>query len=228
MQEKLKQIGKLIVDLFKEFWGKTWAKKACIFLVAYTIVIVFITVQVDRIVIANSFKSAMQESLSGLSGVESDSNGKHGLFEAKPTGIKIGEKITTNDISEITITKFKFAKTINPPRPGMFYNTYSTKDSNTVFLDLITTIKNLETDEKDASNFITASAKYDNKYDYDAFQAVEATDGSDFDNYGATIDPLQSRKIHLLIELPKTAQNDNKSLSAYINIGDKTYELKIK
>ena len=127
--------------------------------------------------------------------------------------------------------KSDFISSLKPPKikEWSIYNYYKPKDSENLYADIVVDIKNLEGSEIDVSDLLSSiKAIYDKKYEYEGFVVMELADGSDFEENSYKIKPLQTRKIHILVEVPKIAKSDDKPVDLSFDIADQTYILNLK
>jgi hypothetical protein len=143
----------------------------------------------------------------------------------RPKTISLGVAKSISSCCQITISDIYFDKVIKPSSPGNWYRYYETKSSDTIYLDIVMSIKNLSSMVKAADDFVNVSIEYDKQYDYDAFAVVEYSDGSDFTYANITgIDPLLTAKVHFLIEVPSTMEKSGKSLLVIIKVAGDEYQ----
>jgi len=74
---------------------------------------------------------------------------------------------------------------------------------------------------------VGVNLKYDNKYEYQAFNVAEKNDGSGLDFY-AYVSPLESVKAKFIAEVPKQIDSDGKPIQAILTIGGKEYNLAVR
>jgi len=231
------------MNKFKEYFGKIkevaekLGLKLSVGFLIYTLIIVVIAVQADRLYfkykIQSEFKKAqneMQKLLGGDAAKSKEKPKKWKFLAPKPQKVEINSVITDKDNFEATIKKSQFLNRLNPPKMKEWsvYTYYEPKDSNNTLLDVVVDIKNLGTSEVSNENIITSSkAVYDSKYEYDSYTVVENADGYDFSS-SDNINPLQTMKIHILTEIPKAAKSDDKPVILTMEMGGKEYELSIK
>ena len=233
-KEKIFEIYKNFSD-FMEKMGVKLTKGLFI----YSIILCVICVNLDRCYIEWKLKravnSAFEEAGKIFSGdsekPKKDKTKKKKFFAPKPQNISIGDILTKDNSYEMNFKKKDFVTELKPPkiRDWSIYNYYKPKDNDNLYINTIIDIKNLETSEIDAKDLIQSiKAIYDKKYEYEGFVAMELADGSDFEESSYKIKPLQTRKIHILVEVPKVAKSDDKPVDLTFDILDKTYILNIK
>jgi len=131
---------------------------------------------------------------------------------------------------EVIIRETGFKQDIIPSNPNSFYTHYQVKDTNNTYFYIILDAKNISTLGLRADNIAKIKMKYDNKYEYDTFSTIEESGGGTFTYTNITnIDPLTTRKIYYLVEVPKTiAEEKETAIEAEITINNNTYLLKIR
>lgn len=135
--------------------------------------------------------------------------------------INFGDKLVGEDYAEFTLKAVEYTKDVLPSNPGDFYTHYEVEDTNNIYIDVITEIKNLRSSDYEAKKFFNAKVLYDGKYTYNGFIVAEEPDGSSLDSY-ISIAPLATTKVHSLIEVPKEVINGEMELCIYFN-GEKHY-----
>lgn len=141
--------------------------------------------------------------------------------------ISKGTPVTIEGAAEIKITNTKFTKKVEPSSPGSFYNYYEAKEADNTYLVVTAKLKNLKESAKEARDLVSVKVKYDNKYEYNSLSIVENGDGSDF-NIFSPIDPLSSKTVIFLTEVPKEIENGDKSIIAEFSINGETYMYTIR
>ena len=97
-----------------------------------------------------------------------------------------------------------------------------------MLLDTVVEIKNLNTTNINVESVVQSiKAIYNTKYEYEGFCVVELADGSDFDS-DLNINPLQTKKFHILVEMPKIAKSDNNPVDLFFDVDNQTYTLPVK
>ena len=204
-------------------------------LLVYTVIICVITVNLDRSYIAWKIEKAANKAFEQMDSVfenkdvKKDKKKKNKFFAPKPQIIASGSTINTKTI-EVDIQKASFINKLVPPhiKEWSYYTYYEAKDKNNMLIDIVVNVKNLNTSEISTENVLQdIKAIYDSKYEYSGFYVVEQVDGGDFDST-STIKPLQTRKVHYLIEVPKFSKSDNAPMEVIFDIDNKTYVLSLK
>ena len=142
--------------------------------------------------------------------------------------IAIDSTVVDEDYAEVTLKSAEFKTKVVPPSASGFYSYYEVKDTANVYLDVVLEFKNLMTDAKAADELMDVSAIYDNTYKYTGFRTVEADDGEDFDYAMSTyIDPLTSRTMHYVIEMPLEITESGKPLAVVFEFNGKEYKYEL-
>lgn len=124
---------------------------------------------------------------------------------------------------EFSILSTEFATKVEPPKPGSFHSFYEVKDTDKVYSHIVIRVKNLGGSNVSADDILQLKVKYDGKYEYSGFTAVEEDDGSDFTYANITsIPPLTSKTLHVLAEVPKEVQESGKSVEWVVKADGKT------
>lgn len=131
---------------------------------------------------------------------------------------------------EVTIRETGFKQDIIPSNPNSYYTHYQVKDTNNTYFYIIADVKNISSIGLRADNVAKVKMKYDNKYEYTTYSTIEESGGGTFTYTNITnIDPLTTRKVYYLVEVPKTISEENETaVEAEITINDNTYLLKIR
>lgn len=167
----------------------------------------------------------------GVSNNQEDTK-KQSKEETKGIDVSIGQNIQYDDNYNISFIESSFKQKVEPSNPDSYYNYFEPKDtSSNTFLVLKTVIKNLGTETLDGEKLPKAKLIYDGKYKYDAQLITEEDDGSDLDSYSwyMDIDPLKTKKIWYLVEVPKEVEtNTQATLVMQYQINGKTYNVKLR
>lgn len=143
--------------------------------------------------------------------------------------INKGEVITVEDFCEFSVENTKISSRIDPPNPGGFYTYYEVKDTANKYLDVTVKIKSLLTSGKTSDEFAKVKIKYNDKYEYRTFSAIEENGGSNFTYTNITsIEPLKTEVLHFLGEIPKEVEDSSSPLVAEITISGKAYQYSIR
>ncbi len=141
---------------------------------------------------------------------------------------EIGETVTIDDLCEYTIEYADLKNEVKPPKPQSYYTYYSAADG-AKYVDISIAYKNLSTSSKEADEAITGYLLYCNKYKYVAVSVIEEDNRGDF-TYARynSIDPLSTEYIHLLFEVPESAESTGGSLVAVLNFDGNKYRVVVR
>ncbi|MDF2837139.1 MAG: hypothetical protein K0Q63_2779 [Paenibacillus sp.] len=140
------------------------------------------------------------------------------------TSLQAGTAVTIDGYAEIGILKAELATKVVPPKASGYYSYYEVKDQGKIYAHVAFSFKNLSTIGKDASEAMSPRLIYDNKYEYEAFSAVEDGGGSDFTYSNLTsIDPLSTENIHYMFEIPAAAKNSGKPIVVTLQVEGNSY-----
>lgn len=128
------------------------------------------------------------------------------------------------NLCEFQVTKIEFAKKILPPNTSGYYSYYEVKTSNSTFLDVVITVKNLDTITKSVDDLVSISILYDNNYTYNSSPIVVDSDGGFTYAIISGVQPLLSKEAHYLFTVPMEVQNSSKSLIIIFYVGDKEFQ----
>lgn len=171
-------------------------------------------------------QSSSSQSTSASASESSSSSAEEEKEDAVASpSIKKGDKITTDDY-EMTVKNIKFTSEVDAPDKTYGYSYYK-PDSGNVFIDVVADVKNLMESDITLDDMYTATATYDNDYNYDGFIIEE--NGSTFNFAGsmAVAAPLTKCRTHYLIECPKEARDSDKDVIVTIAAGGKNYTYKM-
>lgn len=140
----------------------------------------------------------------------------------KPKTIDYNQVIKINNFCEFQMTNAFFANKILPPNTSGYYTYYESKSSDSTYLDVVFTIKNLDSLIKSAEDFISVKALYDNQFTYGSF-AVLVGPAGDFNMGFYGIDPLMTGEVHHIITIPIEVENSSKPLVIILQVKDQEY-----
>lgn len=193
--------------------------------VIYTVLIICGTYFITSNILQETFTEA-KNSDTQIGKVQTNENSKK---EETFTEVTLNNTIQEQDW-EVTIRETGFKQDIVPSNPNSFYTHYQVQDTNNTYFYIILDVKNISTLGLRADNVAKVKMKYDNKYEYDTFSAIEESGGGTFTYTNITnIAPLTIRKIYYLVEVPKTIAEENETaVETEITINNNTYLLKIR
>lgn len=212
--------------------------KLTVGLLVYSIILCVITVNLDRMYIEHKLKRAVENAFEQTTDIFSSSKEsqtkkkakKRRFFAPKPKQIQPSDIVMIDNLCQIKIIKSEFINKLIPRniREWSIYNVYQSKDKENLLLDTVVEIKNLNTTNINVESVVQSiKAIYNTKYEYEGFCVVELADGSDFDS-DLNINPLQTKKFHILVEMPKIAKSDNNPVDLFFDVDNQTYTLPVK
>jgi len=136
--------------------------------------------------------------------------------------------VRVSNICEFQVYEIKFARKILPPNTSGYYTYYEVKSSGETFLDIVITIKNLDTIIKSVDDLVSVNVLYDNQYTYNSSPIVVDSDGSFTYALISGVQPLSSKVAHYLVTVPNEVQNNSKSLIIIFNVGDIEYHYRYR
>lgn len=207
----------------KKFYKSWWF--TLLLIVIYTVAIVLVT----SLVTINITKEKTIETVTSQSKEENKTKGEKTKEQEKQLKeISLKEKITEKDW-EVTIQETGFKQDIIPSNPNSYYTHYQVKDTNNTYFYVVIEAKNISALGLRADSVAKVKMKYDDKYEYTTFSTIEETGGGTFTYTNITnIDPLTTRKLYYLVEVPKTIAEDGKTMNTEITVNDNTYKLIIR
>lgn len=137
--------------------------------------------------------------------------------------LKVGAKITTKDVSEISIVSLEFASDLYPRNPTGYYSYYYAK-SGKIFLMLTVDVKNKKATSLMIDNVAGVRAVYNGKYNYTSTTVFDDDDGKNLSSDSSiySIEPLDSLRLYYLFELPQEAKGGQVELTISV-AGEKYY-----
>jgi len=141
----------------------------------------------------------------------------------KAIDINLNETITIDDVCSLTIENIDFTTSIKYSND----NSVSIKNKDNIYIIISGTVKSLLGATENLDDLVGVNLKYDNKYEYQAFNVAEKNDGSGLDFY-AYVSPLESVKAKFIAEVPKQIDSDGKPIQAILTIGGKEYNLAVR
>lgn len=135
-------------------------------------------------------------------------------YEAKKVYISLNKEYTDNSTMSVTFEKSFFTNRLDPSRIDGAYSYYEA-ESGKKYLVTKMKVKNLKGSDLDIDDITGIKCIYDEKYTYSGFVCVEDSDGSDLDSY-SSIDPLETRTVYYLIEVPQMVEEGPVELEIYL------------
>ncbi len=140
------------------------------------------------------------------------------VAEKKIAEIKAGETVVAKDY-EFTLDKVELTYEVLPSNTSSVYSSYPA-DSGKVYVDVVVNLKNTMKRDIRIDETFTVSATYADGYEYSGF--VVADDDNRFDWVGSYVaaKPLETRKMHGIIECPVEVDESTEPLSVLITLAD--------
>lgn len=120
--------------------------------------------------------------------------------------IKINDVLENEDVAKVSFKSVKFTDDLLPSNTSGFYTHYNVDDSSNTYLVVSFDVTNTQSTAREVDSFVNVTATFMNKYTYTGFIIAEDTDGKGFSSY-EDLDPLSTRKVHCLIEIPKSVKD---------------------
>ncbi|WP_066891924.1 hypothetical protein [Clostridium nigeriense] len=140
------------------------------------------------------------------------------LFSVAGEGLNKVPGICEYSLHEINITPI-----IKPSIITKNSSYYDVETADNIYIDVILDVYSLDNEAKLADDIITTKIKIKNN-EYSCFSLVESTDGLDLEKY-ASINPLETRKIHYVAEIP-IADSTTGELEIILTINGKDFSNK--
>ena len=138
--------------------------------------------------------------------------------EPESIPISIGQKVVTENC-EFTLNKVELSYDVKPQNPPSYYTHYPASDGQ-VYIYINATVKNIQKQSLECDEIYSVEADYDNGYKYIGFNIVNDSDG-DFTYANInSVEPLQTRGVHCLIDCPEEVETSSKPLSITIKMKD--------
>lgn len=136
--------------------------------------------------------------------------------------------VSESEKYELTFKGSEFSKKVEPPVLTTLYTYYEAKQEGHSYLVIKLDYKNLQATDVTADDVATVKVKYNDKYEYSSFPVIVDKDG-DFTYANITnISPLTVGQMYYLCDLPDEVVNASESIIAYVQVGNKTYQINIR
>ncbi|MBU3135757.1 hypothetical protein KPL39_05695 [Clostridium gasigenes] len=122
---------------------------------------------------------------------------------------------TVQDVCEFDLAGIYVTPKIEPLNNSGTYSHIDVKNKDNVYIDVIIDVKNLNNEAKLTGDLITAKIKIKST-EYTCFSVAENADNTDLEG-NASINPLETREIHYVAEVPKTEATGEITLTLTIN-----------
>jgi len=137
------------------------------------------------------------------------------------SALAVGDALASADGTQLTLREVTYADRIDPSQAGTYYTYYSVDDENNTYLAVIFDAIHQTADGKFPDAFVGVTAVYGEEQ-YTGFAAVEDKNGQGFTT-DESVAPQESRLLYCLIEVPKTATEQE--LTLRITFDQKEYDV---
>ncbi|MBQ3108107.1 MAG: hypothetical protein IJC67_00705, partial [Clostridia bacterium] len=164
----------------------------------------------------NQADSPVEQSVENVT-VDLDNETADKAIENIPQEFDYAKTNVFADCAEITYIRVNSGAEISSPKPESIYHTYSATSGN-VFIDFIADVKNLKDTSLAVKDLVTLVLIMGE----DAHRAnaiVEEDGGIDFDAY-YTVAPLETVRVHFLVEVPESQKNEEMKLNVFSDTSD--------
>ena len=177
-----------------------------------TIVIAIVGILILFYVIGTISQNSQETSTKTGAGENEEAVSQTSTYEDKnaPKIIGIGDTIIS-ETAEITINHVELSYDVLPEEKGYFYTHYAA-DSGQVYIDVSVNVKNTQKQILSCTDVMTVKADYNDGYTYTAFPVVE--DSNTGFTYASivSIDPLETKGMHFLIDCPQEVEETGNPL----------------
>ncbi|WP_066679232.1 hypothetical protein [Clostridium septicum] len=122
---------------------------------------------------------------------------------------------TVQDICEFDLSGIYVTPKIEPLNNSGIYSHIDVQNKDNVYVDVIIDVKNLNNEAKLTGDLIAAKVKIKST-EYPCFSVSENSDNTDLEG-NASINPLETREIHYVAEVPKTDATGQIEVTLTIN-----------
>jgi hypothetical protein len=142
--------------------------------------------------------------------------------------ITIDSMMADDEFGELTIKSVEIKESYAPETSDKDQSYYVPNNAENIYVAATIEFKSLMTDTKMLDDLLDSKVIYDNTYTYGGFAIVETDEGKDFDVVMSTfIDPLESKTLHLINEIPRMATESGKPLVVVFEFNGKEYKYEL-
>lgn len=208
-----------------------------IIIIIYTIIVSFISININNFLIKEKVNSAIKEfQQSSNTNTNSNTNTvtdgtvtKDNTTKTQTKKIEFNTNTIVNDWCEFNVTEVTFNKKVTPSNTSGYYTYYDVKNQENTYANIKIAIKNITNSGITADDIANVKLKYDNKYEYTSFAILENGDNSGFDYSNITeVAPLTTKQFHFLAEVPAEVETSGKSIVVLFSAKGVTYEIPIR
>lgn len=147
---------------------------------------------------------------------------KLGETLANTIPLAVGQSVEDEDYASIQLQSVEYTSDLLPSNTSSYYTHYEVDNADNIYLVTKFDVTNYQGTAKQQDSFVSVKAVYMDKYTYTGFVVVEDTDGEGFGRY-ESIDPLSTRHLFVLIEVPKVVMDKPAELSITFNGKEYSY-----
>lgn len=133
--------------------------------------------------------------------------------------VAVGDTIEKEDFAKIVLKDISFADAVYPTSPDYYYY-YEVENQDNTYLAIKTDLTNLKDSGRQVEKFMGVKAIIEDKYTYTGFAVADEDGGQSLSTY-ETIDPLTTRMVYYLVEVPDSVKD--KSIKIIFNFDGKEY-----
>ena len=131
--------------------------------------------------------------------------------------LPVGGLIDVPDYGKLIFKGTRYTDDLLPTNTSSSYRHYQIDNTANTYLVAEFEMTNYLANSKQIRDMISATAIYSGKYNYDGFVVMLEDDGTGFDSGFYNIDPLTTRRVYYLIEIPKTVCGTDYQLQVIFN-----------
>lgn len=205
---------------------KKRAVLATVLVVIYSVVLVFATIKIDRVVLAKQMEKAVASAFGVDESTDEDKKdkGKNQVADsigAKAIKVNFGETIT-NDTLEIVIDTASTSQEIKPSDTSSVYSYIADKDGETYFF-LTGNLKNIAGTDYDVDE-LNLDFCFDEKYNYTGRVLIDVGEN---DFYNTNVKPLQTVKYYMYASIPDEMINSYSTCTIQFAVKENAYEITV-
>ena len=133
--------------------------------------------------------------------------------------VAIGDTIEKENFAKIELKNIEFTDAVYPTSPDYYYY-YEVENQGNTYLAIKADLTNLKDSGREVEKFMGVKAIIEDKYTYTGFVVADEDGGQSLSTY-ETIDPLTTRMVYYLIEVPDSVTD--KSVKIIFNFDGKEY-----
>lgn len=122
--------------------------------------------------------------------------------------LTVGQTLESPDFATLKFIGAEYMDTVMPSNTSGYYQYYEVKSPDQTYFVAKFELTNYQGTAKECESFFGTKVTFSDKYTYDGFIVAEDLDGSSLSNY-ESIDPLTTRKVYVLTEVPKVVMEQS-------------------